>query len=84
LGQAGWKDVFSCPDYTERQQEYENRFNTGSIYAPPLIVNGKSEFVGSNEFKLRDAIEGALTRVSNNSKDSLLLRASCKNQQQLK
>jgi hypothetical protein len=56
----GWKDVFSSPENTNRQQEYENRFNTGSIYTPQLVVNGKSEFVGSNEFKTRDAIKKAL------------------------
>jgi hypothetical protein len=57
----GWKDVFSSRDYTDRQREYGNRFNTGSIYTPQLVVNGKSEFVGSNEFKTRDAIKRSLT-----------------------
>jgi hypothetical protein len=56
----GWKDVFSAPDNTNRQQEYEKWFNTGSIYTPQLVVNGMSEFVGSNESKTHDAIKKAL------------------------
>jgi hypothetical protein len=83
----GWKDVFSAPDNTNRQQEYEKWFNTGSIYTPQLVVNGMSEFVGSNEFKTHDAIKKALateykTRLSIESHreaDKLILKYTVSN-----
>jgi hypothetical protein len=83
----GWKDVFSSPDNTNRQREYENKFNTGSIYTPQLVVNGKSEFVGSNEFKTRDAIKKALATEyktqlsieSHREADKLLLKYQVSN-----
>ena len=56
----GWKDVFSDAEYTKRQGDYANWLNLGSIYTPQVVVNGKKEFVGSEEDMLRKAIEGNL------------------------
>jgi len=56
----GWKDVFSSHDYTNRQLSYQNWLGINSIYTPQLVVNGKAEFVGSDEFKIRSAINTAL------------------------
>ena len=56
----GWKDVFGNADYSNRQREYGDRLSGGSLYTPQLVVNGKSEFVGSDEFKIRKAITKAL------------------------
>lgn len=56
----GWKDVFGNADYSNRQKEYGDRLSGGTLYTPQLVVNGKSEFVGSDEFKIRKAITKAL------------------------
>ncbi|MFD1257686.1 DUF1223 domain-containing protein [Mucilaginibacter terrae] len=52
----GWKDVFSSPDYSRRQNNYANWLNLSSVYTPQVIVNGQTEFVGSQEGTLRNAI----------------------------
>lgn len=56
----GWKDAFSSSTYSKRQSEYGSWFNISSIYTPQVVVNGKSEFVGSDESKIRKAIAEAL------------------------
>lgn len=56
----GWKDAYSSEDYTHRQQEYAQQFRLNSIYTPQAVVNGKKEFVGSDESRLRSAVEAAL------------------------
>jgi hypothetical protein len=61
----GWKDVYSSPDYTHRQQEYAQLFHLNSIYTPQAVVNGRHEFVGSNESSLRSAVEEGLAAASN-------------------
>jgi len=53
----GWRDVFSNPDYSKRQYEYATKFGT-RIYTPQVVVNGKTEFVGS------DAVATNLALVS--------------------
>jgi hypothetical protein len=56
----GWKDVFSNASYSSRQQEYGDLFHLNSIYTPQIIVNGKTQFVGSDESRLRETIESSL------------------------
>src|SRR5262252_5889298 len=46
--QLGWKDRFSSAALTKRQQQYQTRFRTESIYTPQMVVDGRSEFVGSD------------------------------------
>ena len=57
----GWKDRFSSAALTNRQQLYQTRFGTESIYTPQMVVDGRSEFVGSDAAAARKAIERALT-----------------------
>ena len=52
----GWKDKFSKAGYTERQRQYASSFNLNSIYTPQVVVNGKKEFVGSDQNRLRKTI----------------------------
>jgi hypothetical protein len=52
----GWKDAFSNADYSKRQYHYGQIFHLNSVYTPQVIINGKEEFVGSNENRLRTAI----------------------------
>lgn len=56
----GWKDAFSNADYTKRQNEYARWLNLSQVYTPQIVVNGKTEFVGSQEGALRNAIKNGL------------------------
>lgn len=65
----GWKDVFSSADYSHRQNQYAGWLHLSEIYTPQIVVNGKTEFVGSEEGTLRNAIrtnlqEDAAAQVS--------------------
>ena len=56
----GWKDVFSSAEYSKRQNQYADWLNLQSVYTPQIVVNGKKEFVGSEEGTLRNAINAGL------------------------
>src|SRR5690606_20944037 len=43
----GWKDRFSDPQFTERQQSYGPLWPL-RFYTPQMVVDGQSEFVGSD------------------------------------
>ena len=58
----GWKDVFSSAEFSGRQNMYANWLNLSSVYTPQVIVNGKTEFVGSQEATLRNAIRTSLQK----------------------
>jgi hypothetical protein len=58
----GWKDIFSSADYSRRQRDYAQYLNISSVYTPQIVVNGKKEFVGSEEGTLRNAIKAALQK----------------------
>lgn len=55
----GWKDIYSRTEYSERQRDYARELGSG-VYTPQMIVNGKVQFVGSNERKARNSIENSL------------------------
>ena len=55
----GWTDPFSSQEFTFRQQEYEEKFRTGSVYTPQMIVDGRDEFAGGNMVRARAAIAKA-------------------------
>ncbi len=44
----GWKDPYSQKEFTARQRSYAQIMNLRSIYTPQIVVNGKSETVGSD------------------------------------
>ncbi len=46
--QIGWTDPFSSAQFSQRQQAYARRFGIDGPYTPQMVVNGKSEFVGSD------------------------------------
>ena len=56
----GWKDMFSNAAYSKRQYRYGQIFHLNSVYTPQVVVNGKTEFVGSNESRLINTITGEL------------------------
>ncbi len=60
---GGWKDVYSSPLFTQRQDFYSQRFKLDSIYTPQMVVDGQTEFVGSESGKAAKAIiEAAKTQ----------------------
>jgi hypothetical protein len=56
----GWTDPYSSSFYSERQNEYAQRFGRGSVYTPQMVVDGSSEFVGSDARSADRAIVQAL------------------------
>ena len=56
----GWKDAFSSPDNTARQEYYSSIFKLSSIYTPEAVVNGKYEFVGSDKNEIVNTVEEQL------------------------
>jgi len=60
----GWKDPFSSAEYSNRQNTYANWLNLSSVYTPQIVVNGKTEFVGSQEGTLRNAISANLRKTA--------------------
>ena len=56
----GWKDPYATKQFSDRQRSYATQFKSSRIYTPQMIVNGKTEFVGSNQKASQQAIEQAL------------------------
>jgi hypothetical protein len=57
----GWKDPYSASFYSQRQSAYANRFGLDSVYTPQIVVDGTSEFVGSNSGLADKAFRKALS-----------------------
>ncbi len=56
----GWKDPFSDPRHSERQQSYARVVGNGQLYTPQMVVNGREAFVGSERSTASAAIQRAL------------------------
>jgi len=56
----GWKDPYSASFYSERQSAYARRFGLDNVYTPQMVVDGTSEFVGSNSGLADKAFRKAL------------------------
>ena len=69
----GWKDEFSSVDYSKRQQQYATTFNLNSIYTPQAIVNGKTQFTGSEKTRLYNTVDKEL-----NEGDAAVIELSAK------
>ncbi len=52
----GWRDPFSSPHFTERQESYARRLGRGTIYTPQAVVGGEVEVLAADEAALRQAI----------------------------
>lgn len=56
----GWTDPFSNADFTARQNNYVSALKLGGAYTPQMIVNGTTEFTGSDEGSMKSALSRAL------------------------
>jgi hypothetical protein len=54
--ELGWKDRFSSPLFSARQQDYGKAFHLESVYTPQIVVNGQKEVLGSDPRAVQDAI----------------------------
>jgi hypothetical protein len=63
----GWRDPFSLGAMTQRQEDYDRRFGLDSSYTPQIVVDGTTQFVGSDS----RALVMALTKASQTPKQSL-------------
>jgi len=52
----GWKDPFSSRLFTDRQRSYGAAFGNADIYTPEMIVDGRTDFIGSNRSQALEAI----------------------------
>lgn len=52
-----WKDIFSSPEMTRRQRQYNAVIRgTGGVYTPQMIIDGRAEAVGSRRREVSDNI----------------------------
>lgn len=58
----GWKDIFSDADYTKRQYDYAKYMGKDPVYTPQVVINGKIDYIGSQETSLRNGIKSALSK----------------------
>lgn len=57
----GWKDPFSTPQFTQRQGTYTHSLMAES-YTPQLVIDGRSEVLGSDERAIQAAIQRLAAR----------------------
>lgn len=57
----GWKDPYSASFYSERQGAYARRLGLSDVYTPQMIVDGSSQFVGSDTALAQKALTKART-----------------------
>ena len=56
---GGWADRFSSHQFSARQSDYANAFRKDTVYTPQMIVDGQTQFVGSDDDEARTAIAQA-------------------------
>lgn len=59
----GWRDPFSSAAFSARQSQYAAVFHNDQVYTPQMIVDGRAEFVGSDERRAHAAIVEAARQV---------------------
>ena len=58
----GWKDRFSSPAFSSRQQDYSRTFGPDSVYTPQVVVNGRDAVVGTEHRVVDQAIAAGARR----------------------
>lgn len=74
-----WKDTLSLPLCTQRQRDYAGARDSSRVYTPQMVVNGQTEFVGSNRSQGLRAITraaGAVRAINLVSRDTTNLTIS--------
>ena len=60
---AGWKDVFSSPAFSQRQEDYARVLDT-DVYTPQMVVNGREAVVATDAERVNRAVASAAARVT--------------------
>jgi hypothetical protein len=55
----GWRDPFSSPQWTDRQNEYGRQFSLASVYTPQMVIDGSRQVTGGDSHAVLAAIEQA-------------------------
>ena len=55
----GWTDPYSSESFSARQSDYGRAWGESRVYTPQVVVDGRTEFVGSDEKKALHAVEEA-------------------------
>lgn len=55
----GWKDPYSLPQATQRQNRYAEHFGRDSVYTPQLVAGGRHQAIGSDRAAVLNAIAAA-------------------------
>ncbi len=58
----GWKDRFSSHVFTQRQEDYARLLHLDGPYTPQMVVDGITEFNGSDTARARQALTAAAQR----------------------
>jgi hypothetical protein len=51
-----WKDIYSSPLFSRRQQIYTQALKINQSYTPQMVVDGQTQLIGNNMAKARKAI----------------------------
>jgi hypothetical protein len=52
----GWKDPFSSPLFSARQQEYGRAMQMQNVYTPQMVIAGQKEVLGSDQMSVISAV----------------------------
>jgi hypothetical protein len=84
----GWADPYSAGAFSQRQSEYAEHFGRDGVYTPQMIVDGRTEFVGSRGLIAREEIRKAasvrkldigLARVAESTPDHPAIQIAIQN-----
>jgi hypothetical protein len=67
----GWRDPFSSPKFTARQQQYA-RLLRSEVYTPQMVIDGREQVLGNDPA----AVHKALDRAAATRKSTLHIEAS--------
>jgi hypothetical protein len=61
---AAWTDPYSLQAATDRQSQYATLAQNPEVYTPEAVVDGESQFVGSNAASMAESIGQARAKIA--------------------
>jgi hypothetical protein len=68
--QLGWRDPFSSPRFTARQEQYSRSLRS-EVYTPQMVIDGREQVLGNDPA----AVRKALARAAATAKSALHIEA---------